>query len=103
MLDLVCSLKGVVDPLDELWDTVGRVKAEVRIGMAGEVCVSGHLPATNVDCLEPRSDHLQGLTSSNRAQCLDEMFGLKEMPEFFSTESCKRMLYLHGASELAYL
>ena len=49
MLDLVCPLKSLVEPPNKLGNTVRRVKAQVRIRFPCKICISGNLPATQID------------------------------------------------------
>src|SRR6266581_9713484 len=56
-LYLVCSLEGLIDPLYQMRDAVGRVQALVWVSLACEVSVRGYLPAAHVNCLESGLNH----------------------------------------------
>ncbi len=66
--DLVGPLQGVVDPPHKIGHAIDRVQALIGIGLARGVHVSGHLPAADVDGLEPGLDHLHGLGTALRPQ-----------------------------------
>ncbi len=66
--DLVGPQQRVVDPTDHLRDGVDRVQGLVRVGVPGLVGVGGHLPAGQVDRLQPGAHLLHGLAAGQRAE-----------------------------------
>src|SRR3712207_9593903 len=63
-VDLVGPQQRVVDAANDGGHGVDRVQALVRVRVAGEVGVGGHLPAGEVDRLESGADHLDRLARS---------------------------------------
>ncbi len=99
MVQLVGAQQGVVDALDHLRHGVGRVQRLVRIHLAGEVGVGRDLPAAEIDRLEPGLDLLHGLVAGQRAERVDEVFGLQRLPQLLGAEPGQRMLDRHGAAQ----
>ncbi len=81
MLDLVGALKGAVDPAAELGAGIGRVERLVRIHRAGGVGVGGDLPAGEVDRLEAGANHLHRLVAGDRAERMDMIVALHQLPQ----------------------
>ena len=81
MLDLVCALKRAVDAPTKLGGGVRRIQGLVRIHGARRIGVGRHLPARQIDGLQARPDHLHGLVSGHGAQCIDEGFGVQQLPQ----------------------
>src|SRR6516162_2868114 len=79
--DLVGALQRVVDPADHLRHRVGRVQALVGVGVAGEVGVTGDLPARQVDGLEARAHLLDGLVAGQGAECVDPLQVVQLFPQ----------------------
>ena len=71
--DLVGTQQRVVDPADHLRHRVGRVEALVGVGVAGQVGVTGDLPARQVDGLQAGAHLLHGHVAGQRAQRVDEL------------------------------
>src|SRR5690606_3625991 len=69
-----------------------RVEALVRVGLAGEVRVGGHLPPGEVDRLESGLDHLHGLATGQRAERVDVRPGAHELPEALGATAGERVL-----------
>ena len=80
-VDLVGALQRTVDAPRQRRSAVGRVEALVGIGLPGAVGVRRHLPAREVDRLEAGADHLHCLATRHRAERVDVVLGLKQMPE----------------------
>ena len=92
LVDLVGAQQRVVQPPDERRGAVGRVEALVGVRVAGEVRVGGDLPAGEVDRLQARLDHLDGLAAGHRAERGDARLGLEELPEPLGAEARERVL-----------
>src|SRR5262249_53064233 len=78
---------------------VHRIEALVGVGRLGEVAVAGDLPAREVDRLQPRLDHLDGLAAGDRAERLDVRLGVEQAPELLGALTGERVLDLDGAAE----
>jgi len=91
-VDLVGAEQRVVDPADERRRAVGGIEALIRIGVAGEVAVRGHLPARQVDRLEAGAHHLHGLATGERAERANRLVPAQELPEPFGAETRERLL-----------
>src|SRR6516165_9016964 len=79
--DLVGALQRVVDPANHLRHRVGRVQALVGVGVAGEVGVTGDLPARQVDGLEARAHLLDGLVAGQGAERVDPLQVVQLFPQ----------------------
>ncbi len=101
--DLVGAQQGVVDAAHDLRDRVGRVEALVGVGVSGQVRVTGDLPAGQVDGLEACTDLLNGLVTGQRAQRVDVVLVVHEVPEDLGTTACEGLLFDNGALELGDL
>ena len=67
-LNLVGTTQGVVDAPDHRRHAVGWIQALVRIHLIGQVGVGGHLPAAQVNGLEPGLHLLDRLVARQGAQ-----------------------------------
>src|SRR5699024_3536687 len=79
--DLVGAQERVVDPTHDGRNRVGRVEALVRVGVAGEVRIGGHLPAGEVDRLQPGTDLLDRLVTGERTERVDVVLVVEQVPE----------------------
>jgi hypothetical protein len=66
--DLVGALQRVVDAPDEPRNAVRRIERLIRVGVSCDVRVGGDLPPGDVDRVESRLDHLDGLPARERAE-----------------------------------
>ena len=98
-VDLVGAQERVVQPPDERRRAVRRVEALVGVRVAGEVGVGGDLPAGEVDRLQARLDHLDGLAAGHRAERRHVRLGLQELPEALGAEARERVLDADGAAQ----
>ena len=80
-MDLVGAAQCVDDPPYQSRGGVGRVEALVGVDLIGQVGVARHLPAGEVDRLEPGLDHLHRLPSAHRAEGVDVVAGGEHLPE----------------------
>ena len=90
--DLVGTLQRVVDAAHDLRHGVGGVERLVGVGLAGDVGVGRHLPAGQVDRLQPGLDHLDGLATGQRAQRVDVFGVVDQLPEALGSRTGDRML-----------
>jgi hypothetical protein len=81
VVDLVGPAQRVVYAAHHGRHAVGRIEALVRVHLAGEVGVSGHLPAAHVDRLEAGLDLLHGLVAGGRAQRPHRLVGREPRPQ----------------------
>ena len=81
MLDLVGALQRPVDPPAQLGPGIGRIERLVGIHGAGGVGVGGDLPAREIDRLEAGADHLHRLVAGDRAQRVDIILAVQQLPE----------------------
>jgi len=80
MMQLVGAHESVVDPAHHLRHRVRRVERLVRVGLAGQVPVRRHLPARQVDGLQPRLHHLHRLVAGDGTERAHGVLGLQEFP-----------------------
>jgi hypothetical protein len=81
VVDMVGAAERVVYAAHDGRHAVGRVEALARIHLAGEVGVSGHLPAAHVERLEPGLDLLHGLVAGGGAQRPHRLVGREPLPQ----------------------
>ena len=79
--DLVGPAQRVVDAADHLGDAVDRIERLVRVHGAGGIGVRRHLPADEVDRLQPGLDLLQRLHAGQRAERRHLRLGLQQLPQ----------------------
>lgn len=91
-LDLVGARQRVVDALDDERHRVRRIQRLVRVHFTGDVRVAGHLPARQIDGLQPGLHLLHRLVACERAQRIDEWFLVDEPPELFRAALRERVL-----------
>ncbi|GAT89901.1 hypothetical protein CVCC1112_4560 [Paenarthrobacter nicotinovorans] len=103
ILDLVCAEQRVVDAADNLRHRVGRVQGLVRVGLARQVGVGGHLPAGEVDGAEAGLDLLHSLVTGQCAQGVGVAAGgsfLGELlPKLLGTATGQGVLFGDAATE----
>ncbi len=80
-VDLVGASQGVDDPPYQGRSGVRRVEALVGVHLVGQVGVARHLPAGQVDRLEPGFDHLHRLPSAHGAEGVDVVAGSEQLPQ----------------------
>jgi hypothetical protein len=97
--DLVGTHQRVVQPPHERRRAVRRVEALVRIRLAGEVCVRRHLPARQVDRLQPGLCHLDGLAACHRAERVDVSPTVEHRPEALGPDAGQGVLDVDRAAE----
>ncbi|CPM55675.1 Uncharacterised protein [Bordetella pertussis] len=102
-LDLVATRQGVVDPAHHLRHRVGGVQRLVRVHLAGQVGVAGHLPAGQVDGLQAGLDLLHGLVAGQRAQRIDEGLAMQRIPQAGRAAARQRMLDGHRAAQADHI
>src|SRR5471032_2376673 len=107
-LDLVGATERVVDALDHGWHGVHRVQRLVGVHGFGGVVVRGHLPARQVDRLDPGLDLLHGLAAGQGAHAVDEIFIRTEgrlgalghqVPQFLGAHAGQGVLRLNRATQ----
>ena len=99
VLDLIRPAERVVDPSHDVRNAVGRIQALIGIHLAGVVGVGSHLPAAEIDGLEPRLGHLHGLVAGQRPQGIDVGLGLQQPPEFLGAATGQRVLDVQTAPQ----
>ncbi|VTR65458.1 hypothetical protein DESC_320055 [Desulfosarcina cetonica] len=102
-LDLIGAPQGVIDALNHGGDAVGRVEALVRVHFSGQVGVGRHLPATQVDGLEAGLHLLHGLVAGQRAQGVDVILMIDQVPQPLGADLGEGVFDLQVAPELEYL
>ncbi len=103
MVDLVGALQRLVDALDNGRHAIRRIEALIRIHLAREVSVRGHLPATEVDRLQARLDLLHRLIARQRAQRRDIRLRVEEIPEAVRAQSRQGMLDDDGTTQTHHI
>ena len=101
--DLVGALQSTVDPLGQFRSGIGRIERLVGIHGRGRVGVGGDLPAGKIDRLQPGADHLHGLVAGKRAQRVDEIVLVNELPQAVGAHFCQRVLDVDGAAQLLHV
>ncbi len=91
-VDLIGPEQCAVQALDQRRCAVRRVEALIRIRGAGEVRVRRHLPAGEVDRLQPGPHHLHRLPAAQRAERTDGLVLVQELPEALRPEPRERVL-----------
>ena len=81
--DLVGALQSLIDPFDHSRHAVCRIKTLIGIHLAGEIGIGRHLPSAKIDRLQSRPNLLKRLVPGERAESVDEGFGLKQTPKLF--------------------
>ena len=81
--DLVGALQSLIDPFYHSRHAVCRIKTLIGIHLAGEICIGRHLPSAKINRFESRPDLLKRLVPGERAESVDEGFGLKQTPKLF--------------------
>jgi hypothetical protein len=101
--DLVGTLQRVVDPAHHLRHRVDRVQALVRVGLTGQVRVRGHLPAGQVDGLEPGPDLLDRLVAGQRAEGGHRIFLGEQLAQALGAVPGERELFLYRAAKAHHI
>ena len=101
--DLVGAAQRVVDATHHHRHRVGRIQRLVRIHLAGEVGVRCHLPAGQVDRLEPGLDLLHRLVAGQRAERVHVGLGLEQVPQAVRTLLGQRVPDAERAGEARHL
>jgi hypothetical protein len=99
VLDLVGPLQGAVDAPHHLGDAVDRVQALVGIGLTRGVGVGRHLPARQVDGLEPGSHHLHGLVAGQGPEGVDIGLGREQLEEPLGAHPGQGVVDAHRAAQ----
>ena len=99
VMDLVGARQGLIDAARHVRHAARRVQALVRVHLAGVIGVRGHLPAADIDGLQPRLDLLDGLIAGHRAQRGDVRFCVQQVPQPLRAEPGQRVLHHHRASQ----
>ena len=98
--DLVGALQRVVDPANHLRHRVGRVQALVGVGVAGQVGVTGDLPAGQVDGLQAGAHLLHGLVAGQRTERVDPLQVVQLVPQHLRAATGQGVLLDHGALQV---
>eukprot|EP01092_Planopodium_desertum_P013804 TRINITY_DN67867_c0_g8_i3.p1 TRINITY_DN67867_c0_g8~~TRINITY_DN67867_c0_g8_i3.p1 ORF type:complete len:672 (-),score=294.42 TRINITY_DN67867_c0_g8_i3:1748-3763(-) len=99
MVQLVGTQQRVVDALDHRRHRIGRVQRLVRVHLPGQVGIGRHLPAGQVDRLQPGLHLLHGLVAGQRAERVDEVTLMQRLPQLFRAQPGQRMLDMDGATQ----
>ena len=98
-LDLVGALQRAVDALAQLGRRVGRIERLVGIHRRRRVGICRDLPARQVDRLEAGAHHLHGLVAAERAERVDEILLVDQLPQPVGAHLGQRMPDLHRAAQ----
>ena len=98
-LDLVGARERVVEAPDCRGDAVRRIEALIRIDLPREVPVGGHLPAGEVDRLEPGLHHLDGLAARDGSERAHVSITAQKLPEALRAELGQGVLDMDRAAE----
>jgi hypothetical protein len=97
--DLVGAEERVVDAPDHLGNRVGRVEALVGVGFRGQVGVGGNLPARQVDGGQAGPDLLDRLVAGQRAERVNEVHLVEQLPQPLGTQPGEGVLFLYRAAQ----
>ncbi len=81
MLDLVGALERRVDFPGQFGTGIGRVERLIGIHLPRGVGVGRDLPAGQIDRLQSGADHLHRLVARKRAERMDIILGLEQLPQ----------------------
>ena len=81
--DLVGALQSLIDPFYHSRHAICRIKTLIGIHLAGEIGIGRHLPSAKIDRFQSRLNLLKRLIPGERAESVDEGFGLKQTPKLF--------------------
>ncbi len=101
--DLVGAQQRVVDAADDGRHRVGRVQRLVRVGVAGQVRVTGDLPTGQVDGLQAGADLLNRLVTGKGAEGVDVVLVVDEVPEDLRAAAGEGGLFDDSALQLRHL
>ena len=79
--DLIGALQGVVDAANDGRHRVRRVQGLVGVGLAGQVRVGRHLPPREVDRVQARLHHLDGLAAGEGAERGGVVVAAEQVPQ----------------------
>ncbi len=99
VLNLVGAHEGVVDALNQIGHAVGRVEALVGVGLGGGIAVAGHLPAADVDRLQPGLHLLHGLIAGDGPQRRHVILLLHQPPQPLGAHAGQGVLDLHRTAQ----
>jgi hypothetical protein len=99
MGDLVRPAQRVIDAAHDEGDRIRGIERLVRIHLAGLVRIRRHLPAGQVDGLEPGLDLLDCLIAGERAQRRHEILRLQQLPQPLSAAFRQRVMDAEGTGE----
>jgi len=102
-LDLVGAKERVVQATHERRNRVARIEALVGVRLAGEVRVGGHLPAAQIDGLEPGAHHLHRLRAGHCAERPDERSGAQQVPQPLGAETREGVLDPHRTAKARHV
>ena len=97
MSDLIRALQRLIDPFYHGGNAVCRIKTLVRIHVSGKIRVGCDLPTAHVNRFQSGADLLHRLVAGERAECVDERLGLKQLPEFLRA-AARQCVFDHDAA-----
>ena len=100
VVDLVCPLQRLVDPLDHVRHAVRRVQTLVRVHLARQVRIRRNLPTGEVDRLQAGLHLLHRLVARQRTESIDVVLAVHQVPEPLRAEPGQRVLDLYGPPQL---
>ncbi|MND38649.1 hypothetical protein D3C80_293580 [compost metagenome] len=98
-LDLVGALQCTVDPAREFRRGIGRIKRLVGIHGRRGIAVRRHLPAGEIDRLQPSAHLLHRLIASHGAERIDEILAFQKLPQPVCTLFRQRITDLDRAAQ----
>jgi hypothetical protein len=101
--DLVGAAQRVVDALDDGRDAVHRVERLVGVHGGGRVGVRRHLPAGQVDGLQPRLHLLERLHARERAERVHVGLALQELPQAPGAAVGQGVLHPEGTGQALHV
>ena len=87
-LNLVSTLEGVIDTLNNHWHRICWIQRLVRVHFTSQIGVACHLPARQVNRFQASLDLLHGLIASQSAQRIDERLVVEQIPQLVCTALC---------------
>ncbi len=99
MVDLIGAAQRVVDSTHHRGHGVRRIERLIRVHLAREIRIPGHLPPRQVDGVEPGLDLLHRLVARQSAEGIHEGLLVEVAPQLLRRHPRNRMLDRDGAPQ----
>ncbi len=102
-LNLVGTGECVVNAVHNLGNRIGGIKGLVGVHLSGEVRITRHLPAREINSLQPSLRLLKRLIARQCAEAIDEGLVVDQVPEFLCAALGKRVFGLQRAAKTDHI